>query len=329
MLLNKLRELKVTLEDVRGRLLRNRVGPHKGAPEFGLLPFQVYPEGANLSFDFITQPKERFPKFINTSTPVASMGSCFAVEIKKYLEQGNYNYVSTEPSTAGSAEWGRVYTPKNMLQIFQYTFDDFRPTIRFSRNSRGVFDPYREGRFYPTVEEAETANAKHYEESREALTTCEVLVLTPGQNEAWVDQSDDLAWAKKPPPEAFAEYGETYFKIKQFSLTENIEYLDTALNIFWKHNHDAKVIFTVSPVPSYGTFFDVNVASRSFENKANLLLAVKQVVNNHPEQAFYFPSFEMAILSHNVNMQLDNRHVRPGVVKRIMNTFDRCFVTEE
>ena len=329
MMLNRLRELKVALEDVRGRLLRNWVRPHKGVPEFGLVPYQVYPEGRNLNIDFVTQPNDRFPKLIVPSTPVASMGSCFAVEIKKYLEKGKYNYVSTEASTAGSAEWGRVYTPKNMLQIFQYTFGDFRPTIRFSRNSRGVFDPYREGKFYATLDEAETGNVKHYKESRKALTSCEVLVLTPGQNEAWVSESDGFAWARIPPPEAFAEYGEDYFKIKQFSLAENIEYLDRTLEIFWGNNPNAKVIFTVSPVPSYGTFFDLNVAARSFENKANLLLAVKEVVNNHPERAFYFPSFEMAILSHNANMQLDNRHVRPKVVKRIIESFDRCFVTND
>jgi len=329
MLLNKLRELKVTLEDIRGRLFRDRVGPHDGAAQYGLLPQQLYPKGGNLSIDFITQPKARFPRFIDTSTPVASMGSCFAVEIKSHLEKGHYNYVSTEASKAGSANWGRVYTPKNMLQIFQYTFDEFRPTIRLSRNARGVYDPYREGGFYKTLDEAETGNAKHYEESRAALKECEVLVLTPGQNEAWVGKNDGFAWANKPPPEAFTEFGEDYFKIKQFSLAENIEYLDSILELFWGNNPNAKVIFTISPVPSHATFFDVNVASRSFENKATLLLAVKEVVRNHPDRAFYFPSFEMAILSHNVNMQLDNRHIRPTVVKRIMNSFDSCFVTNE
>jgi hypothetical protein len=329
MMMNKLRELKVSLEDVKGRLLRNRVGSHKGIPRLGLSPHQVYPHGSNLNVDFITQPMERFPKFLDTSTPVCSMGSCFAVEIKKWLEKGKYNYVSTEASFAGSAEWGRVYTPKNMLQIFQYTFDEFYPAIRFSRTSQGVFDPYREGKFYATLDEAETNNATHYERSREALTTCEILVLTPGQNEAWVSKSDGFAWAKKPPPEALAEYGEEYFEIKQFSLAENIEYLTRTLEIFWANNPNAKVIFTVSPVPSSATFFDENVAARSFENKANLLLAVKAMVKNYPERTFYFPSFEIAMLSHNGNMQLDNRHVRPKVVNKIMKLFDRCFATRE
>ena len=47
----------------------------------------------------------------------------------------------------------------------------------------------------------------------------------------------------------------------------------------------------------------------------------------HPGRAFYYPSFEMTILSQNVNLQLDNRHVRPNVVDGIMDTFDMRFVS--
>ena len=95
------------------------------------------------------------------------------------------------------------------------------------------------------------------------------------------------------------------------------------------HNPETQVIFTLSPVPSHATFYDTNVAVRSFENKAILLLAVKTVVSRHPERAHYFPSFEMAILSHNVNLQLDNRHVSPNVVTGIMSCFDQRFVAED
>jgi len=254
------------------------------------------------------------------------MGSCFALEIRARLLDRNYNFVSTEPSEAGSAKWGRVYTTKNMLQIFQYTLSEFEPEIRFAPSNKGVIDPYREGFLFRDESEAETAISEHIVNSRAALTNCDVLILTIGQNETWVNLSDGTAWAHKPPPEVVESHGKEQFVLKQFSLYENIENLSEILRLFWENNPSAKVIFTVSPVPSYATFYNMNVAVRSFENKAVLLLAVKDVVCKHSEQCFYFPSFEMAILSNNPSMQLDNRHVRPRVVEKIMDRFDDSFM---
>jgi len=254
------------------------------------------------------------------------MGSCFALEIKARLLDRNYNFVSTEPSEAGSAKWGRVYTTKNMLQIFQYTLSKFEPEIRLAPSSRGVIDPYREGFFFKSEAEAEAAISEHIVHSRAALTNCAVLILTAGQNETWVNLKDGTAWAHKPPSEVVAKYGKDQFVLKQFSLDENIENLSGILRLFWENNPSAKVIFTVSPVPSYATFYDMNVAVRSLENKAVLLLAIKNIVGKHPDQCFYFPSFEMAILSNNPSMQLDNRHVRPRVVEKIMDRFYDSFM---
>jgi hypothetical protein len=291
-----------------------------------LRDYQVYPKGGNLSQDFFMLPNDRFPKLIEKGTPITSIGSCFAVEIRHHLRNAKFNFINTKESGAGSDEWGRVYTTKNLLQIFQYTFTEFLPSLRIVQSDLGYFDPYREGGFFETEEAAETDLLQHYEDSKMAFTECEVLIVTPGQNEAWINKTDGLAWVRRPPAETRAIFDKDRFFVKQFSLDENIEYLDASLDILWTVNPDTKVIFTLSPIPSYATFYDTNVAVRSFENKAILLLALKKVVAKHPERAFYFPSFEMTMLSHNVNLQLDNRHVRPNVVDGIMSTFDRQFV---
>jgi len=327
MLKRRLGKLKWRALELRSQLFRNHVPPHHGLEEHGLSGYQIYPNGGNLTLDFFTQPSEQYPKIIDKTTPITSIGSCFAVEIRHHLQDAKFNFISTKDSWAGSADWGRVYTTKNLLQIFQYSFTEFLPDIRVCRSPKGYFDPYREGPYYPSEDQAEKGLLEHYEESRQALTACKVLIVTPGQNEAWTDQSDNLAWAHKPPPEFFDTYGENRFCIKRFSLAENIENLRASLSLLWANNPDAQVIFTVSPVPSDATFHDTNVAVRSFENKAILLLAVKEVISQNPGRAHYFPSFEMSILSHNWNLQLDNRHVRPKVVEGIMDCFDRRFLS--
>ena len=326
MLKRKLSKLKGNLLEIRGQLFRNRVPPHQGLEAHGLRGYQIYPQGSNLNPDFFTQPQEQYPKLIDRNTPITSIGSCFAVEIRGHLRDAKFNFISTRESWAGSAEWGRVDTTKNMLQIFQYSFTEFLPEVRFCHSAKGYFDPYREGQFYESEESAEKGLLEHYEESRHAFTSCKVLIMTPGQNEAWINKSDGLAWHHKPPPEALDFYGEDQFCVKRFTLAENVENLNGALQLLWANNPEAQVIFTVSPIPSWATFYDTNVAVRSFENKAILLLAVKDVVSQNPGRTNYFPSFEMAMLSHNWNLQLDNRHLRPKVVDGIMDCFDKRFV---
>ena len=327
MLKRRLAKFKWTLIDFRSRFFRNRVPKHRGYDQHDLRSYQVYPKGGNLSLDFFTQPVEQYPKIIDRTTPITSIGSCFAVEIRHHLLDAKFNFINTKQTWAGSAEWGRVYTTKNLLQIFQYSFTEFLPEVRICHSSKGYFDPYREGPFFPSEEGAEKGLLEHYEDSRRALTECKVLIVTPGQNEAWIDQNDGFAWAHKPSPEIFETYGERRFCVKQFSLAENIENLSASLSLLWANNPEVQVIFTVSPVPSDATFYDTNVAVRSFENKAILLLAVKEAVSQNPGRAHYFPSFEMSILSHNLNLQLDNRHVRPKVVDGIMTCFDQRFVS--
>ena len=328
MLMRRLRKIKWRLLDLKGQLVRNRVPPHRGLVRHSLHGYQTYPTGGNLSLDFFIQPQDQFPKLIDRATPITSVGSCFAVEIRGHLRDAKFNFIGTRESSANSAEWGRVDTTKNLLQILQYSFTEFLPEIRLCRTSKGYFDPYREGPFHDSEETAEKDLLEHYEESRQAFTECKVLIMTPGQNEAWIDGTDGLAWAHKPPTEAFDAYGDDRFQLKRFSLAENIENLSGALQLLWANNPEVRVIFTISPVPSAATFYDTNVAVRSFENKAILLLAVKEVVSQHPGRAFYFPSFEMAMLSHNLNLELDNRHVRRNVVGDIMARFDEVFVED-
>lgn len=91
--------------------------------ELSLAAYQVYPEGSLLGPSFITEP--RAPGFrFSRETPVASMGSCFAREIKDSLVARGYQYVQTEHnrwSVHASCSWERVYSAVNAFQIFDYT----------------------------------------------------------------------------------------------------------------------------------------------------------------------------------------------------------------
>ena len=84
---------------------------------------------------------------ISRTTRIASMGSCFAREIKSELLKEGFAYITEETghpaSKHASAAWERLYNTFSMRQIFEYTFGEFNPEVRWwiAPQSETVQDP--------------------------------------------------------------------------------------------------------------------------------------------------------------------------------------------
>ncbi|MGB0648222.1 MAG: hypothetical protein ACPGQS_13645, partial [Bradymonadia bacterium] len=79
---------------------------------------RLYPPQTDLNDEFLRRPKPDGLR-IDRNTPIASIGSCFAREIKFWLREQNYNYLqfATGPCTeAGSARYDRVYNTFSIRQ---------------------------------------------------------------------------------------------------------------------------------------------------------------------------------------------------------------------
>ena len=133
---------------------------------------------------------------ITRSTPITSMGSCFAREIKQVLVKEGFSYVAEEidhPATkhAGAA-WERLYNTFSMRQIFEYTFGKWSPDLRWWKApvSGQVQDPYRRIILYEDLGSAEKDFENHRQCSRRVLERAEVLILTLGLTEIWEDRVD-------------------------------------------------------------------------------------------------------------------------------------------
>ncbi|MGD9288877.1 MAG: GSCFA domain-containing protein, partial [Desulfobacterales bacterium] len=157
-------------------------------------PWQVWPGSFdNPPVDGNFPVPEKTGLTVEPSTQIASIGSCFAREIKRRLIQRGYNYVTEETehpaAVHASAAWERVYNTFCLRQIFEYTFENWLPERRWwiSPKSKKVQDPYRRIILYDNVEAAETDFAQHCSHSRRALQRAEVLILTLGLTEIWQD----------------------------------------------------------------------------------------------------------------------------------------------
>lgn len=298
------------------RMLKNE-GRELGS--YGLKRHQVYPIGSDLEPGFFSEPRGDGFR-LTRETPVASMGSCFAREIKTRLLRDGFNYVLTEDnhfSLHASCAWERVYSVANAAEILDYTVGQRFDADRLYEHDGRHWDLLRNKVVYDSREEAERDTRAHVAASRLAIERCELFILTIGQNEVWVDRETGRYYARRPPT-PLVESGRA--ELSQLSQEANLSLLESFYQRFRAINPGAKVIFTLSPIPSTATFFEENVVVQSTLNKAILRVAIAGFTAKHPEIS-YFPSYEIVQTWRGNAFEPDNRHVKPKVVDAIMETF--------
>ncbi len=216
-----------------------------------------------------------------------------------------------------------------MRQIFEYTFEDWRPETRWwiSPRSGRVQDPYRRVIVYDDMEAAEADFARHRVHSRRALERAEVLVLTLGLTEIWQDRRDGAVVCLPAGPYV-AEGGDmSAYRFRVSRYGENLDNLEKIHALLARHNPACRIVVTVSPVNLWATFrTDADVISASCNSKATLRAAADEFVSRHANVR-YFPAFEMAWLYRPLMGKSffaggrENFHVDKETVKFIMSRF--------
>jgi hypothetical protein len=296
--------------------------------------WQVWPgsfENPPVDGNFPAPEEGRFR--ISPSTPIASMGSCFAREIKRRLIQRDFNYITEETyhpaSLHASAAWERVYSTHCMRQIFEYTFEQWNPNLRWwmAPESKKIQDPYRRVILYDDLKEAEEDFEQHRAHSRKALEKAEILILTLGLTEIWEDTVDGsvICLPAGPYVKEGGDMSRYRFRVSRYE--DNLKNLERIYEIMAAANPQCKILITVSPVNLWATFRkDIDVISASCNSKATLRAAADEFTVRH-ENVFYFPAFEMATIYQPLSGRTyfsegrQNFHVNKPTVKFIMRHF--------
>jgi hypothetical protein len=278
---------------------------------------------------------------ITRNTRIASMGSCFAREIKKVLIERGYHYIQEEcehpAAVHASAAWERVYNTFCIRQIFEYTFADWHPDVRWwcAPYSEIIQDPYRRIILYDTLDEAEADFRAHRLASRRAIETAEVLILTLGLTEIWEDKVDGSVLCLPSGPYITERGDMTRYRYRVSRYGENLKNLERIYHLLSIHNPRCKLILTISPVHLWATFRnDLDVISASWNSKATLRAVIDEFVADHPD-VYYFPAFEMAVTYRMIlgkSMFTQDRepfHVNQETIAFIMDNFFRFYRPSE
>ncbi len=287
-----------------------------------LKPEHLYPQGRDLRPEFFQH--QRTP-LMSRETPVASIGSCFAREIKDYLVEKGFNYLQTatgKNARHGSAAWDRVYNTFCLLQEFERAIEGFEPHERFWELDGKLLDPYRKKVEWRDRAHAEEELELHRVTAREAITRAEVMIITVGLTEIWYSKVDGSVFFQVPPAPIFDPELHAF---RNSTVDENLGNLESIHRVFKKGNPEGKIIITVSPVPLRATFREQNVVVANTTSKATLVVATQQFVANH-DDVYYFPSYELVTTVIPKAFERDNRHVKRRTVRKIMKAFEAMYV---
>ncbi|MFZ4451054.1 GSCFA domain-containing protein [Salibacterium aidingense] len=304
----------------------------KGLSEVKILdlePWRVYPKISESDINFLEQSME-YNICLDKSTKIASIGSCFARELKNWLIRNDYTFIQKAdgPGTeAGSARYDRVYNTFTMRQEFERAFEEFSPQEKYwelmEGNKYRLLDPYRRMIAWENHEEMDKELREHRENVYEVFSSCDVLIITVGQSEIWYNRNDGYVYPMVPPTEV---YNPDIHSFKQSTYEENVENLEKIYTLYKECNPEGKIIITVSPVPLRATFHRQNSIVANESSKSMLRTAVETFVKNHPGCVNYFPAYEIVTRLEEQPYELDNRHIKKNVIDRVMKHFEKCFI---
>jgi hypothetical protein len=280
-------------------------------------------------------PSEDPPFQITSEDRVATAGSCFAQHISRTLLREGINYLVTEqgPETRNfgvyPARFGNIYSPRQLLQLFNRAYGLFEPADEVWLRADGAFvDPFRpqvEPDGFPDAAAVLADRDQHLSAVREMFETCDVFVFTLGLTETWEAVADG-AVVPLAPGVAGAPANAQYRFVNR-PVAEMIADLSEFVVKLRTIRRDVRIIFTVSPVSLIATYEPRHVLLSTIYSKAALRVVAQEVADSFSD-VVYFPSFEI-ITGHHTGFRFfesDLRSVKSEGVDHVMGIFKRRFL---
>lgn len=307
--------------------------PYKNQPDYTFWSKTVA-NNHRTSFDPITDTKFK----LSSNDKIATMGSCFAQHLSKWLKKNQLNFLNTDselPVSARdkmlfSANYGNTYTVKQGLQLFEAALGrfNFSPKPWLDSNNQ-IRDPIRPNIEYGTFESANEMLARRnvlFKSVSEILRTHNCLVFTLGLTEAW-RRIEDGAILPSAPGITAGEYCSKEYEFVNFSVGEVINDLHNLIQLVKEVNSSSKILLTVSPVPLAATAENRHVGLSTMSSKAILRAAADEICRSQ-DYVDYFPSFEIFYTPGIGGAYFENdlRHIRIAGVNHAMRLFNSHYV---
>ncbi len=295
--------------------------------------------------NFIATPGFYAPRkhLIGPDTKVFTMGSCFALEVRRALQRRGIevhpNYLSVKyrlgenqfSSFTESCEFQPHYDTFGIRQEFEMALglwkdrkDSFiqysgTPTNKQLGWDTVYQDPFRKVTWGKSQQLLDEVVDQIDRVVTEGIAQADVIVMTLGLTEAWRGTKSGKYFCQFPrDPKAATFHPSTFL--------ENYNNMRATLDALLARHPNKQVILSVSPIPLDSTFREnMDVGTANTESKSILRAVAGQICSEYASNVTYFPSYEMATLSQGTVYQEDRRHVAPEFADRVVAGFLSCF----
>ncbi|MCU0910886.1 MAG: GSCFA domain-containing protein, partial [Rhodobacteraceae bacterium] len=249
---------------------------------------------------------------IHADTQVTAFGSCFAANISEWLSRRRYRVLNKaeDAKSAYVVACGEGMVNSFVIrQQFEWAWEnkDFNQSLWHGYEAEDYgYDP---------AVQAET---------RRIFDATDVFILTFGLSEVWYDEPTGEVFWRTIPKDA---YDPARHRFRVSTVEENKDNLRAIYRLIRKNRPDAKILFTLSPIPLIATFRDNSCITSNSVSKAVLRVAIDEVLREvgHEGVLHYWPSYELVNDVFRAPYKPDRRHPEAEVLSYIMTLFEHVW----
>lgn len=249
---------------------------------------------------------------ITPETQITAFGSCFAANISNYLSQRNYNVLNKDRNAKRAYVVG---CGEGMVNSFV-----IRQQFEWAWENKVFDQPLWHG--YKAEEYGYDAEVQAT--TKEIFDNTDVFILTFGLSEIWYDEPTGNVFWRTIPKES---YDPERHKFRVSTVEENKDNLRAIYDLIRKHRPDAKIIYTLSPIPLLATFRNNSCITSNSVSKSVLRVAIDEVIREKQEEGVlhYWPSYEIITDVFRQPYKPDRRHPYEEVLDYIMMLFEKTW----
>jgi hypothetical protein len=260
-------------------------------------------------------------RLIETTTKVATIGSCFASELAAMMD--------TVGLRGAMHPGGLFYSTATIRQELERIAGGWpeRGAEPPWNVGDGWVDPFRDyGVVHPDEATLVAARAEADASADSLFRDAGVIVMTLGLIETWRSRLSGATYRQIPHPAVFPTLEPEFHRLSVAEMLDDLE----GIRRIVRDVLGAELIITTSPVPLHSTFTALDVRVANVESKSRIRAAVSEFVDRHAD-VHYFHSYEMVVTAERQSdyFREDGRHVERHAVRYIVSEFLRLYAAPE
>jgi len=272
-------------------------------------------------YDICMPPVVPDKKFLSKESKVCAMGSCFADEMGWWLQSKGINvgdHGEVDELQHLLYRWGTFFNPKNLSDCLDKVIKDSWKTedehFAYIEKEDTFYNLFMKVRGNSNDLDVVKQKLKNVEEYwKEWLEESDVIIITLGLIEAWINKSNGRAWQAFVGNPISRKSFQDLAEFKALSYQECLSEVKKSIDLVNGFGKEKNIIITLSPIPLEFTFRDQDIITANRISKSTLRVVADQVCQDY-SNAYYFPSFEIVMDCVGPSaFKEDLRHIKPEV----------------